>query len=73
MEQKEKGNDILIRVMVPEDYEQVYRLWCGIKGFGISGKSSAILVPLPPAIITVFIYIFLLSNHISDFCAVFVS
>ena len=24
-----------IRVMVPEDYDQVYRLWCGIEGFGI--------------------------------------
>ena len=35
MEQKENGNDIILRVMVPEDYDQVYRLWCGIKGFGI--------------------------------------
>lgn len=24
-----------IRVMLPTDYDQVYRLWCGIKGFGI--------------------------------------
>ena len=35
MEQKDNLNHILIRIMVPEDYDRVYRLWCGIKGFGI--------------------------------------
>ena len=28
----------------------------GIKGFGMSGKRLLILVPLPPAMITVFMY-----------------
>jgi hypothetical protein len=41
MEQKEKVNDIMIRVMVPEDYDQVYRLWCGIKGFGIRSMDDS--------------------------------
>ena len=41
MEQKEKVADILIRVMVPEDYDQVYRLWCGIKGFGIRSMDDS--------------------------------
>lgn len=27
--------DIIFRAMTPEDYDQVYRLWMGIKGFGI--------------------------------------
>ena len=27
--------DINIRVMTLEDYDQVYHLWSGIKGFGI--------------------------------------
>ena len=40
MEQKEE-KDILLRVMVPEDYDQVYRLWCGIKGFGIRSMDDS--------------------------------
>lgn len=35
MEQRMGTEQFEIRVMVPEDYDQVYRLWCGIKGFGI--------------------------------------
>ena len=27
--------DIIIREMVPEDYDAVYQLWTGIQGFGI--------------------------------------
>ena len=41
MGQKENGNDIILRVMVPEDYDQVYRLWCGIKGFGIRSMDDS--------------------------------
>lgn len=33
--EKELENEIQIRVMTPEDYDQVYALWCSIKGFGI--------------------------------------
>lgn len=35
MEQRMGTEQFEIRVMLPEDYDQVYRLWCGIKGFGI--------------------------------------
>ena len=35
MEQRMGTEQFEIRVMVPEDYDQGYRLWCGIKGFGI--------------------------------------
>ena len=31
----EETTDILIRKMEAEDYDQVYRLWTQIKGFGI--------------------------------------
>lgn len=31
----EQTNNIIIRSMEPEDYDKVYKLWCGIKGFGI--------------------------------------
>lgn len=41
MEQKENEKEIRIRIMVPEDYEQVYRLWCGIKGFGIRSMDDS--------------------------------
>lgn len=33
--EKDLKNEIQIRVMTPEDYDQVYALWCSIKGFGI--------------------------------------
>ena len=35
MEQRMGTEQFEIRVMLPTDYDQVYRLWCGIKGFGI--------------------------------------
>lgn len=35
MEQNMTIDQIKIRVMVPEDYDQVYKLWMTIKGFGI--------------------------------------
>ncbi len=41
MEQKENENGIFIRVMAPEDYDRVYRLWCGIKGFGIRSMDDS--------------------------------
>lgn len=28
-------DNVTIRVMKPEDYECIYRLWCSIKGLGI--------------------------------------
>lgn len=41
MEHREKEIDITIRVMAPEDYDKVYRLWCGIKGFGIRSMDDS--------------------------------
>ena len=41
MEHNTNEKEILIRVMVPEDYNQVYRLWCGIKGFGIRSMDDS--------------------------------
>jgi len=35
MEQKMTIDQIQIRVMEPADYDQVYKLWMSIKGFGI--------------------------------------
>ena len=31
----------MIRVMTPEDYDKVYHLWCGIKGFGIRSMDDS--------------------------------